>query len=142
MLQGESIMPGSIKMQKWKEQIRVEILNGTKLDWPFLLMNILAATIASYGLLANSPAIIIGAMIVAMLLGPITGVALALVDSNLKLLRQGLTTILVKVSNTAPILKKNSPWANKMLAAHKGGTRAVAMATPTKATLKRGEIVA
>lgn len=88
-------MPGSIKMQKWKEQIRVEILNGTKLDWPFLLMNILAATIASYGLLANSPAIIIGAMIVAMLLGPITGVALALVDSNLKLLRQGLTTLLV-----------------------------------------------
>jgi len=49
-------------------------------------MNALAATIATYGLFANSPAIIIGAMIVALLLGPIAGIALALVDSDLRLL--------------------------------------------------------
>jgi len=45
-------------------------------------MNTLATTIACYGLFANSPAVVIGAMIVAMLLGPITGVALALVDGD------------------------------------------------------------
>jgi uncharacterized hydrophobic protein (TIGR00271 family) len=56
-------------------------------------MNALAATIATYGLFANSPAIIIGAMIVALLLGPIAGVALALVDSDLRLLWRSLLTL-------------------------------------------------
>jgi uncharacterized hydrophobic protein (TIGR00271 family) len=53
----------------------------------------LAATIASYGLFANSPAVVIGAMIIAMLLGPITGISLALVDSDLKFLLKSLTTL-------------------------------------------------
>jgi len=56
-------------------------------------MNALAATIATYGLFANSPAIIIGAMIVALLLGPIAGIALALMDSDLRLLLRSLLTL-------------------------------------------------
>lgn len=43
---------------------------------------------------ANSPAVVIGAMIIAMLLGPITGVSLALVDSDLKFLLKSLVTLL------------------------------------------------
>jgi uncharacterized membrane protein len=39
-------------------------------------MNGLATVIACYGLLANSSAVVIGSMVVAMLLGPISGVAL------------------------------------------------------------------
>jgi len=78
-----------------REKVRDDIRNGATLNLPYLTMNILAATIACYGLFANSPAVIIGAMIVAMLLGPITGVALALVDGNLALLRKGLTTLFV-----------------------------------------------
>jgi uncharacterized membrane protein len=38
-------------------------------------MNMLAAIIACYGLFADSPAVVIGAMIVALLLGPIAAVA-------------------------------------------------------------------
>jgi uncharacterized hydrophobic protein (TIGR00271 family) len=45
-------------------------------------MNTLSAVIASYGLLENSPAVVIGAMIIAMLLGPIAGAALSLVDGD------------------------------------------------------------
>ncbi|GFK94733.1 hypothetical protein NNJEOMEG_02580 [Fundidesulfovibrio magnetotacticus] len=44
---------------------------------------------------ADSPAVIIGAMIIAMLLGPIAGVSLALVDSNTKHLLKGLATLAV-----------------------------------------------
>jgi uncharacterized membrane protein len=58
-----------------------------------MVMNMLAAAIATYGLFANSPAVIIGAMIVAMLLGPITGVGLSLVDANMPLLVQSLSTL-------------------------------------------------
>lgn len=56
---------------QWKETVRENIRNGAELNVAFLLMNVLAATIACYGLFANSPAVVIGAMIVAMLLGPI-----------------------------------------------------------------------
>jgi len=53
-------------------------------------MNGLAAIVASYGLLQNSTAVIIGAMIIAVLLGPITGIAMALVDGDQPLLRHSL----------------------------------------------------
>lgn len=43
-------------------------------------MNGLATVVACYGLFENSPAVVIGTMIIAMLLGPISGVALGLVD--------------------------------------------------------------
>ena len=48
----------------------------------YWLMNALASVIASYGLLSNSPAVVIGAMVVAMLLGPISGVALGLNEGD------------------------------------------------------------
>ncbi len=53
-------------------------------------MNALAAIVASFGLLENSTAVVIGAMIIALLLGPITGLALALVDGDQSLLRKAL----------------------------------------------------
>ncbi len=62
--------------------LRENFYEGARLSGSFLLMNALAATIASYGLLSNSPAVVIGAMIIALLLGPISGVALALVDGQ------------------------------------------------------------
>jgi uncharacterized hydrophobic protein (TIGR00271 family) len=61
---------------------REAIRAGAQFDSAFVLMNILSAVIASYGLLENSPAVVIGAMIIAMLLGPIAGTALALVDGD------------------------------------------------------------
>ena len=48
-------------------------------------MNGLSAVIAGFGLLANSPAVVIGAMLIAMLIGPISGIALAIIDARLAL---------------------------------------------------------
>jgi len=86
-------MDSNDKEELQKEIIRNSISNGAELSAAYLFMNMLAATIASYGLFANSPAVIIGAMIIAMLLGPITGISLALVDSDAKLLLKGLVTL-------------------------------------------------
>ena len=86
---------------EWQESVRENIRNGAELNIAFVLMTVLAATIASYGLFANSPAVIIGAMIVAMLLGPIGGIALSLVDSNPRLL---LTSLLTLVSGTIVVM--------------------------------------
>jgi uncharacterized hydrophobic protein (TIGR00271 family) len=57
----------------------------------YFLMNAAATLIAGFGLFENSPAVIIGAMLIAALLGPIQGMAMALAESNLKLLRTSLT---------------------------------------------------
>lgn len=82
-----------LSFNDYKQKARAGIHAGAELSVAYLLMNILAATIASYGLFANSPAVVIGAMIIAMLLGPITGISLALVDSDLKFLLKSLTTL-------------------------------------------------
>ena len=64
-------------------------------------MNVLATVVACYGLLENSAAVVIGAMLIAMLLGPISGIALALVTGDTALLRRAL---LAEVSGVLLVL--------------------------------------
>lgn len=66
---------------------------NSQFDLAYLTMNGLATVVACYGLFENSPAVVIGAMIIAMLLGPISGVALGLVDKNNNLLRKAFWTL-------------------------------------------------
>lgn len=86
-------MPAAVTRSQWLETVRAKIRNDAKFSGAYLVMNALAATIASYGLFANSPAVVIGAMIIALLLGPIVGVSLALVDSDMKALLRSLLTV-------------------------------------------------
>jgi len=67
---------------------RNQIHQGAHLDSAYIVMNALATIVAGYGLLANSAAVVIGAMIIASLLGPIMGIALAMVDGDTSLLRK------------------------------------------------------
>jgi len=74
-------------------EIRSNIVANSECDFAYVVMNGLATVIACYGLFSNSPAVVIGAMIIAMLLGPISGVALGLVDRDNALLRKALGTL-------------------------------------------------
>jgi uncharacterized hydrophobic protein (TIGR00271 family) len=65
------------------QRIRVD----AKADIDFFVMISLAAVIATLGLLLNSPAVIIGGMLVAPLMSPIIGIALAIALGNVRLLR-------------------------------------------------------
>src|SRR5271166_4948441 len=58
----------------------------------YLGMNAAATLIAGFGLLENSPAVIIGAMLIAMLFGPIVGIALGLAEADMALLGQSLVS--------------------------------------------------
>ncbi|MEM3422041.1 MAG: TIGR00341 family protein [Candidatus Hadarchaeum sp.] len=91
-------MSATASQSQWQETVRGNIREDASFSKAHLLMNALAATIASYGLFANSPAVVIGAMIVAMLLGPIVGVSLALVDSDAKILLKSLLSLLSGVA--------------------------------------------
>jgi uncharacterized hydrophobic protein (TIGR00271 family) len=111
-----------VTKKQHRDSIRENIRNGAVLSSPYMLMNVLAAIIATYGLFANSPAVVISAMIVAVLLGPIVGVSLALVDIDMKLLLKSLTSLLagaIGVMFTAFIIgtiHKDLPITNEIMA--------------------------
>lgn len=59
----------------------------------YYLLLLLSGSIASFGLLANSAATIIGAMIVAPLMGPILAIGYAIVAGNRRLLKRSLLAL-------------------------------------------------
>ena len=76
-----------------RRRVRLSIGEGACFDRPFVLSNLAATVIANGGLLGNSAATIIGAMLIATLMGPIMGVGLALVDFDTRLLWRSLLTL-------------------------------------------------
>lgn len=85
----------------WLKEKAVPIASINRTLWrlsvpsfSFHFMLGLSAIIATLGLLANSVAIIIGAMIIAPLMGPIVGMAYSVAMGNRKLLRRSSLTVL------------------------------------------------
>lgn len=150
------------KLESYKQFVAAQF-NNKKVDYPevrvtieanalpskmYFIMNTLSAIIASYGLVTNSAAVVIGAMLVAMMLGPITGVALAIIDYRVPLLRKSLITVLIGVSLvvlvgfvvgwlhkdqplTTEILSRTQPTSMDLMIALAGGTAgAYAMVSP------------
>jgi uncharacterized hydrophobic protein (TIGR00271 family) len=74
---------------------REAIASGAILSASYLAMNVAAALIAGLGLMENSPATIIGAMLLAMLYGPIVGIGLGLAEADLRLLGRSLLAEIV-----------------------------------------------
>lgn len=129
-------------------EVRVRIEANALPSKMYFIMNILSAIIASYGLVTNSAAVVIGAMLVAMMLGPITGVALAIIDHRMPLLRKSLFTVIAGVSLvvlvgflvgwlhkdqplTIEILSRTQPTSMDLMIALAGGTAgAYAMVSP------------
>ncbi len=60
-----------------REELYEEIAKGAKLDTTFLWLTVLSTIVAAIGLLENNVAVIIGAMVIAPLLGPNLALALA-----------------------------------------------------------------
>ncbi|MGV2831699.1 TIGR00341 family protein [Myxosarcina sp. GI1(2024)] len=71
------------------------------LSFHFLLG--MSGIIATFGLLGDSVAIIIGAMIIAPLIGPIVGIAYSITIANRRLLRRSVLTLFTGVSLTIAI---------------------------------------
>lgn len=77
------------------KNVRLNIQADALPSKTFFIMNALAAIIAGYGLLADSSAVVIGAMLVAMMLGPISGIALSLIDNRWILFRTSFLTLIL-----------------------------------------------
>lgn len=69
------------------------VARDARLDKKFLLLIILAAAIATLGLLQGSTAVVIGAMLVSPLMGPIMGIGFGLATIESNLIRRSLVTL-------------------------------------------------
>ena len=68
---------------------------ATDTDLPFFLVLLLSGLIATLGLVLNSTAVVIGAMLVAPLLGPLMGLSLSVAVGDGRLFVQTMATVLV-----------------------------------------------
>ncbi len=90
----EERLPGRIG----REELYEDIKDAGRLSPVFLAMVVLSTLVASIGLYYNSVAIIIGAMVIAPLLGPNMALALGTALGDLPLLRHALLTALAGIA--------------------------------------------
>ena len=73
--------------------ILASVARDARLDRKFLLLILLSSAIATLGLLQNSAAVVIGAMLVSPLMGPIMGMGFGLATIDSTLIKRALTTL-------------------------------------------------
>jgi uncharacterized hydrophobic protein (TIGR00341 family) len=138
-----------------RKKLRQMIADSAAPRQEYMIMNVLSTIVAAFGLLQNSTAVVIGAMLIAMLLGPINGLALALNDGDWNLLRKAgiaegsgalavfFTALLIgkltpEVAVSAEMMARTAPNILDLFIALAGGAAgAYAVATPR---LKAGAV--
>ena len=99
-----------------KREIVNEITESASPGFDFFLLVVLSCSIATMGLVTDSPAVIIGAMLVAPLMSPIIGLGLGSIMGNARLVESALSALLrgaalaVLLSALMTIINKNLPF--------------------------------
>lgn len=105
-----------------KEAVRTDIVEGSTPDLRYYILLSISALIAAIGLVINSPAVVIGAMLISPLMTPIFGICFALIRWDVPLLRQSIITefggvaLAVLVSALLGLLPFNYSVTAEMLA--------------------------
>jgi uncharacterized hydrophobic protein (TIGR00341 family) len=81
-----------------REELYSEADEGSRITRGVLALTLLSAVVAAIGLHKNDVAVIIGAMVIAPLLGPNVAMALGTTLGDLELLRRALKTSLIQIS--------------------------------------------
>ncbi|MBK5106623.1 MAG: DUF389 domain-containing protein [Anaerolineales bacterium] len=95
-------------------EVRVRLREASHPGFDFFLLVILSCTIATMGLLTNSVAIIIGAMLVAPLMSPILGMGMASITGDGHLLRDSISG-LIQGAIVAVVVSFLWTWLNRNL---------------------------
>lgn len=77
-----------------REELYSEVARGANLDGNFMLLVFLSTIVAAIGLLENNVAVVIGAMVIAPLLGPNIALALATALGDTSLMAKALKSLL------------------------------------------------
>jgi len=76
-------------------RLRQDLLEESQLSWHYLVLVISSCIIATLGLLSNSAAVIIGAMLIAPLMLPIRGAAFGILEADRGLIRASILSLMV-----------------------------------------------
>lgn len=77
-----------------RREVITEISTSAAPGFDYFLLVVLSCSIATLGLVTNSPAVIIGAMLLAPLMSPIIGIGLASITGNDQLIRTSASALL------------------------------------------------
>jgi uncharacterized hydrophobic protein (TIGR00271 family) len=95
-------------------EVQMQLRDASAPDFDYFVMVLLSAAIASFGLLTDSVATIIGAMLVAPLMSPILGIGLASIRGDTNLLKDAASAVL-RGALIAVVLSALVTWANELL---------------------------
>src|SRR3989338_3145539 len=108
-----------------KKEVLAQISAGSNPSIDYFVMLVISALIASIGLLTNSVAAIIGAMLVSPLLLPVIGISLGAVKGDLKLFRtaveaeaKGIAIVLVLVTVLTLVVPNAAVTSEILLRTH------------------------
>ena len=76
-----------------REELYEDIKEIVDVSWVYLVLIALSCIVAANGLIRNSPAMVIGAMVIAPILGPNVGLSLATTLGDIHLLKRSLKSI-------------------------------------------------
>jgi uncharacterized membrane protein len=82
---------GSIPILKLRESL----LQESKLTQNYLVLSLGSCLLATFGLIIDSAAVIIGAMIIAPLMLPLRGFAFATLEGDIELLRRSFISVII-----------------------------------------------
>jgi uncharacterized hydrophobic protein (TIGR00271 family) len=97
-----------------RAEVQVQLRDACTPDFDFFLLVLLSAVIATLGLLTNSAAVIIGAMLVAPLMSPIIGIGLASLTGDARLFSDS-SVALARGALLAILMATLLAWANRYL---------------------------
>jgi uncharacterized hydrophobic protein (TIGR00271 family) len=97
-----------------RAEVQVQLRDACTPDFDFFLLVLLSAVIATLGLLTNSAAVIIGAMLVAPLMSPIIGIGLASLTGDARLFSNS-SVALARGALLAILMATLLAWANRYL---------------------------
>jgi len=95
-------------------EVQVQLRDSSSPDFDFFLLVVLSCIIATLGLLTDSPAVIIGAMLVAPLMSPIIGLGLASLTGDATLFRNA-GVALARGAAAAIFIAIIITWGNRQL---------------------------
>ena len=109
---GRRLMPPVTKERV--AEVQMQLRDSSTPDFDYFVLVLLSCMIATFGLLIDSAATIIGAMLVAPLMSPILGIGLASIRGDTTLLRDAATALL-RGALLAVLLSMLITWTNSLL---------------------------
>ena len=92
-------------------RLRRDLLDESRLSWHYLVLVVGSCIIATLGLLSNSAAVIIGAMLIAPLMLPIRGAAFGILEADRALIRTSVLALVIG-SLLAVVISATLGWVS------------------------------